>query len=400
MTIHTLIRNGIVGRAYAPAIVYQTPIVINDALISARGSNIFEGNWRNDSFTDNQGAAVRIDTNAAVILRNSRIVAQQYGVRRIGATGGEPTGGNVTVQNCVVVVRNTTSAGVAAGYGIRLWEPVSLVAENNTFIGGGGISARGSASYVNPTTTVRIRYNRCLDLMGLRSDGAGGYVLETGAGDIEKRQFTQLDHLHVPTGAVEIAWNETINAPFLSRPEDTINIYGLRCTVSNPALIHDNYIQGGSPTRPYDVGMGGTGIVCEKDARYVQIEDNQIVSYGNAAITLVNSDNCHALRNRAVGDGKVNGQTSFSRREAFLLYNADASPQTTNCSFEDNLHAWAGPGGNLAPAYAPEAGSNGNFLSGMTSLGTPDEAMEAAEWTAWVAKKTAAGVVVGSSLSV
>lgn len=122
-----------------------------------------------------------------------------------------------------------------------------------------------------------------------------------------------------------------------------------------------------------------------------------------AAITLVNSDNCHALRNRAVGDGRVNGQTSFNRREAFLLYNAEAVPpnaQTTNCSFENNLHAWSGPGGSLTAAYAPEAGSNGNFLSGMTSLGTPDEAMELAEWALWRAKVAAAGVRLGSTLAV
>ncbi len=390
-----------IAPGFLTAPTFSAPITIDAAAITANGSNVFTGNWANDSYSANSGAAILLMTNQPVIIRNSLIVAQKWGI-----FGNESTGRNLTVENSVLLTRNTTQAGEAAGYGIRLWEPASLVSENNTFIGGGGISMRGSASYVNATSLCRIRYNRAINLMGLLSDGAGGYQFErlnTQNVYFQTRQFVQLDQLHVPTGAVEIAWNEVINTPFVSRPEDTLNIYGLRCTVSNPALIHDNYIQGGSPTRPYDVGMSGTGIVCEKDSRYVQIEDNQIVSYGNAAITLVNSDNCHALRNRAVGDGRVNGQTSFNRREAFLLYNAEAVPpnaQTTNCSFENNLHAWSGPGGSLTAAYAPEAGSNGNFLSGMTSLGTPDEAMELAEWALWRAKVAAAGVRLGSTLAV
>lgn len=401
MTTLTLIKpKSLVSAAQLVAPVFDGPLTITDALITARGSNVFEGNWRNDSWTDNSGAAILLMTNQPVIFRNSRIVAQKYGV-----FGNDATGRNLTVENCMFLTRNTTAAGVAAGYAIRLWEPASFVCEHNTFAGGGAISVRGSASYVNATATVRIRYNRALDIMGMRSDGAGGYVVEASNSTAyyEKRQFVQLDKLYLPSADAEVSWNEAINTPFVSRPEDAINIYGVRASLALPLLVHDNYIQGGCPTRPYDVGMSGSGIVCEVDSRYVLIEDNQIVSYGNAAITLVNSDHCRALRNRAVGDGRVNGQTSFSRREAFLLYNAEGVPpgaQTTNCSFEDNLHAWAGTGGSLTAAYAPEAGSNGNFLSGMTSLGTPDEAMELAEWALWRAKVAAAGVRLGSTLAV
>ena len=381
-----------------PALVFTAPIDITDALITSRGSAVFDGLViENTSYSANNGAAIYVTTTQPVTIQNCTLKAQK------NCIGSVNSGTNVTVLNCLGVARNTTQAGQTAGRFVSLYQPASLIVENNTMIGG-GIYSDGSPA-VGGATIYRVRYNRALNVDGRLSDGAGGYVFEranTAGTYFQTRQMVQINNGDFPAGG-EIAWNECVNDPFISRPEDSINIYGARGTEALPVRIHDNYIQGGSPTRPYDVGFSGTGIVCEHDSRYVLIEDNQIVSYGNAAITLVNSDHCRALRNRAVGDGKIAGQVSFSRREAFLLYNAESVPpgaQTTTCSFEDNLHAWSGPGGSLTAAYAPEAGSNGNFLSGMTSLGTPDEAMELAEWALWRAKVAAAGVRLGSTLAV
>lgn len=42
---------------YVEPVVYAAPFVINDALIASRGSNVFEGNWENTSYSAKVAAA-------------------------------------------------------------------------------------------------------------------------------------------------------------------------------------------------------------------------------------------------------------------------------------------------------------------------------------------------------
>lgn len=384
-----------------PPPVYDAPLVINDALISARGSNIFEGNWEQANFADNHtgngyGAAIVLATANPVVIRNSRIKAQCYGIQ------WSVINSQLTLENCVIECKNTQSAGKSAQRALNILRPRSLTVEHCTLIGGGiQLSETPSTG-----SFVRIRYNRALNIDGRKSDGAGGYVFEASNSTayFEAKQFLQLrDGIVVADG--EVSWNEIINDPFVSRREDAINIFGGSGVSAKPFSIHDNCIKGGHPTRPYDIGYSGAGFLVEDagaTASYVDIDDNHVIGAGNCAMNLVGGGVSHirARRNRFVSCGRVNGVNVHSSAMNSPV-NVYGGTGPTYVELIDTGYSWR----NSATAVQKDIwfdaiGNVGNSETGSYVIGTPtDEAMEAAEWAAWVAKKAAAGVVVGSALA-
>ena len=398
------------GFLTAPA--FSAPIVIDAAAITANGSNIFEGNWEQQLWADNpganaQGAAIVIKTTQPVVIRNSRLRARRYCIHWDVSTI------DLTVENCVLECRNPMQANEATGPAMNLIGPKNLVIEHCTFIGGGIQLSETPAG----GAFVRIRYNRALNIDGRMSDGAGGYVFEASNSTayFKARQFLQLrGNLVVADG--EVAWNEVINEPFISRREDAFSIFGGSGVAGKPFWIHDNVVKGGCSPRPYDNGYSGSGFVVE-DARavvtdtsvaqYVDIDDNQVIGATNVGLGFVGTGVSHvrARRNRFVSCGRINGRPVLAAwmNSPVNIYEDKGSTGPTYAVLEDNGYSWRrdATGEQFNGPWFPVIGNTGNSnTGGYVIAATTDEAHEAAEWEYWRAKVAAAGVRLGSTLAV
>lgn len=376
---------------------FSAPITIDDAAITANGSNVFTGNWARDTYSnagDATRAAVFIATTQPVIIENSIIRGQNDCIASV------LTGTNVTVRNCVGLSCNTLQSGSPSGRFVSLHQPESVVVENNSISGGSGIYTDGSAP--GGTTVYRVRFNRMRNVDGRLSDGAGGFVLERANvvnAYFLARLFLQVNVGTFPNGA-EIAWNEIINDPFVSRPEDNFNITSCVGTVGTPVRFHDNFVRGGCPSRPYDViTWSGSGFMIEgATSKYIDIDDNQIVGLANVGIGIPECDsNINVRRNRLVSAGNAYGRAMLARNRA--AYSSDAG--ATYIVWQDNAYSWVDASNNQVGLWITNGGNTGNVNTGWTSLGAPTtEAHEAAEWEYWRAKVAAAGVRLGSTLAV
>ena len=386
-----------IAPGFLTAPTFSAPITIDATAITANGSNVFTGNWARDTYSsagDETSAAVWIATTQPVIIENSIIRGQNTCI------GSVLTGTNVTVRNCVGLSRNTTQAGKPSGRFVNLYQPASVVVENNSISGGSGIYTNGSAP--GGTTTYRVRFNRMRNINGLLSDGAGGWLIERANIPVTyfyKYQLVQINSGTFPNGA-EIAWNEVVNDPFVSRPEDNFNIGSCVGDVAAPVRFHDNFVRGGCPSRPYDVASwSGSGFVIEgATSKYIDIDDNQVVGVANIGIGIAECDSyINVRRNRLVSAGNAYGKPYLARNRA--AYSTDAG--ATYIVWQDNAYSWMDASNNQAGLYITNAGNTGNVNTGWTSLGSPTtEAHEAAEWEYWRAKVAAAGVRLGSSLTV
>lgn len=306
-----------IAGADAAAPAFGAPINITDALITSNGGPVFDGLViENTSYSTNNGAAIYVTSSQAVTIQNCVIKAQKYCISSL------TNGSNVTVRNCVGLVRNTTQASQPCHRFLNIEQGATVVCENNTMIGG-GIYIYQQASSGGGLTQCKIRYNRAYNIDGRLSDGAGGFVFERGNTAntyFQAKQFLQMNDVRGATN-VEVAWNEVVNEPFVSRPEDNINIYGSSGTPGSPINIHDNFIFGGWASRPYDIYYSGGGIICDKGTstdwtdeatvatKWVNIDDNQVVGLVQHGISAPYANNVNARRNRIICPNKLRGQT-------------------------------------------------------------------------------------------
>lgn len=382
---------GPVDPALLVAPSYSAPLLIDAAAITANGSNIFEGNWENTSYSDNAGAAIQVTTTQPVIIRNSRFKAQKYCITSL------VNGSDITVENCIGLVRCVNEAGRSAQRFLNVGQPKNLVCEHNTIVGGGILL---DSTATGGTLLVRVRYNRMLNTDGRKSDGAGGYVFErennVNGGYWESIQFIQ--HRNIVVNDGEVAWNEVVEAPFVCRSEDNFTFYSGSGISSKRIAVHDNCTRGGHSTRPYDLGYSGAGCLAEGTSAYIDFDDNHIIGHGNIALHISGGNYISARRNRYVSCGRIRGRLWYALN-AGASYAGNGT--STNIVFEDNGYSWVGPGGSQVSISMPISGSNGNSHTGSYSIASPTtEATEAAEWALWRAKVAAAGVRIGSTLAV
>ena len=336
-----------------PAPVYSAPITINDALITSNGSNVFTGNWENTSYTADNGAAVFVATTQKVILDGCRFKAQKYCVSSL------TNGSNVEVRNSIGVVKNTTQAGQPAHRFLNIDQGAAIVCENNTMIGG-GVYVYQQAS--GGMTECRVRYNKVRNIDGRLSDGAGGHVFEranTANVYFQAKQFIQMNDVRGATG-VDIGWNEVVNDPFISRPEDVINIYGSSGVSGDPIRVHDNYIQGGWPSRPFDVYYSGGGIICDKGSatwtdeatigcKWIDSDDNQVVGLVQHGISAPYANNVNARRNRIICPNKLQGRTILAANVGAYVGGALVAAVrgfTYNLNWDSNVIGCVNAGGS------------------------------------------------------
>lgn len=373
------------------------PVTYSPAIVISTGGT-YTGNWEN---YDPAKAAVLITTTAPVTLINCRV----RGVGKLISSLN--TGTQLTVKNCIGLGLPANTAGVQPGRFINLWQPASLVAENNTLISTGGIYV-SSGGYTSQSLTVR--YNKALNIEGRWSDGKGGY--SKSPTEFSARQFFQANGVRA-TPNIEVAWNEIINEPSKSRVEDNINIYLSSGTSTSPMLIHDNYIQGAYPADPLTQSFSGGGIITDggtsnlaEATGYVKVYDNQIIGTSNYGLGIPCGHDVTMTNNRVLSSGKQSDQQKiYSANVGVAVYDSAGTPTTFfNHTVTGNVYGWMGWVSSHSTftrndAWVPALPANFQNYNTRLPAGDITTDAEANEWTLWQNKLKAASLIVGSSLN-
>ena len=350
----------------------------------------YTGNWQS---TNPNTPAVSIQTTQPVTIINSNI--QSRGT----LIDSEISHANVTIKNTKGWALNPNVVGVYPGRFLYAVKFDNLDVENNTMVGTSGIEMGYYQGDGTSAKTVKVLRNNALNIDGRYSDGNGGFM--TGPNDNEYVQFAQFNQCFNMTG-VEIAWNQVINQPGQSRPEDNISVFESSGTANSPILIHDNYIQGAYPAAPAtDTSYSGGGIMLSDGTTgsastatgNVSAYNNIIISTTNYAIAISSGHNNTIYNNTIVSSGLLpNGQKIASENVGIYIWNNINDPNWANNYEYGNTIGWMGPSGRN-DKWIPNSVNAGNdtALSGSITL-----TVEQSYYNVWATKVRNAGYTIGA----
>ncbi len=389
------------AQAAAKPLKYSGPIVI-------RKGGVYKGNWQS---LDPNKPAVTISTSQPVTIENSNI--QSKGILIYSAF----VKARVTVRNTRGVALNPgkpLARYTYPGRFLHLEEFSSAVVDNNEMIGTSGMYFRSYQGKASKNETIRIRKNRVLNIDGRYSTGPDTF----SADKARLVQFVQFNDVRGLAG-VEIAWNEIINQPGKSRPEEVISMYVSSGTADSPILIHDNYIQGAYAARPTTDPYPGGGLnlgdgsrsKLDEAAGYISAYHNVIVGTSNQGIAVGAGHDIQVYENRILSSGYLpDGRPIKAQNVGIYVWDSagDRKHGTFfNISVWGNLVGWSTPlkGRDATNPWwfpdCPEAWpqKNGSVLKGCTDNkavpGRVTQTMEAQEYTLWKARVAARRIKVG-----
>jgi Chitobiase/beta-hexosaminidase C-terminal domain/Bacterial Ig-like domain (group 2) len=377
---------------------WSGPIVISEG-------GAYSGNWQS---TDAKTPAVTIATTAPVIIENSHI-------RSVGGLIKTTVkGSNVTVRNSVGVAGSPAVSGQPNGIFLEVSSPLRLDVENNYIENvQAGVIVHGYGGNRDGEQTIVIHANRARNLIGLLSDGNGGY-LPGEASDRNQSHFIQFDSVKAVPG-IDVGWNEVINYPGRSMVGDNIDIYRSGGTPNRPLEIHDTYIQSAYPFKAAQDAYRGGGIKTDAKAgdgaedvpAFNNIHDNQVVGTVNYGIQFAAGHDNIAANNRIISSGLLADGTRI-RAQYVGMANGDAAGSAVangsmyNNAMRDNLIGWACWRASCAqegyrkdqyfPASPADYSANSVLPAGQVTL-----EMENNEYQVWINKQATAGITVGPS---
>lgn len=375
------------------------PATYSGRIVITKGGT-YSGNWESN---DSRYPAVEIRTSEPVVIQNSNIRSKGHLIYSNGYNA------DITVKNTRGYGENPDVNMQVPGRFLYTQSFSRVVIQNDYMEGTRGIDIHGPKRGAG---TIIVTNNQVKNIDGRLSAGNGKWQ----SGDVEDYsnsssidvgdlygQFIQLNQIF---GAhTEIAWNEIINQPYVSRSEDVISVYKSFGSQADPIGIHDNYIQGSYPHDPTKDQFSGGGIMAADDvgSSNVLVAGNTVVSTSNYGISAsagvnIKIDNNRIISSGILSDGKRmkydpnagNVGLSIFKGYGVSLVNVDATRNTIG---------WAKPNGERNDWWVPEADNfsgNKHFSGG--SIGqndpvTPDT--EAAEYSLWQKKLATNGVTVG-----
>jgi hypothetical protein len=371
---------------------WSKPIVITEA-------GTYSGNWRS---TDAGTPAVTVATTAPVVIENSHISSAGSLIKSTVA------GSNLTVRNSLGVAENARLKGQANGVFLEVDSPARLDVESNYIEDArSGVVVHGYSGSRAGEQNIVIRSNRARNLMGLLSDGRGGYLPEDGATRTDA-QFIQLDSVQAVPG-IDVGWNEVINYPGHSVARNGIDIYRSGGTPNGPIEIHDTYIQGAFPYSPAANTHAGSGIVTEgrpsdsaqEVPAFNNIHDNQVVGTTNGGIEFAAGHDNVATNNRVLASGLLADGTRIPMQNAGLVNAIAPSASNYNNTMHDNLVGWAcwtascASHGYRRDQYLPA--SPADYSTNTVPSGNITLELENNEYQVWMNKVASSGVAVGPS---
>jgi hypothetical protein len=293
-------------------------------------------------------------------------------------------------------------AGATDTYAIYADQAKRADLEHNSVNQGSGFKLNGWQGGSNPVT---IRYNQFTNVIGLISDGSGGY-----SGGYWASHGVQLAGVNNAPN-VDVSWNEFDNDPNVSSVEDNISIYASSGTAASPINVHDNYVNGGYPNPTTRPGYSGGGIMLGDGGGNYEISQNNIViRTTNYAVAVSGGTNLTMRNNVGIStcelpDGTIMPTCNVGMYEAF-------GPANANNQAYGNTLGWWGNAGYTGPPYFRNdwwlpgcTGNCSNYHYGSSTLTGPGDgccggpqitlSAESAQTTAWRNKLAANGVTIG-----
>lgn len=374
---------------------WSGPIVIT------RGGT-YSGNWQSTSLGT---AAVTIATTEPVIIEDAHLRSTS------NLIAVQAEGANLTVRNSVGLALNAGAKAQPNGVFVDAASPARLDVENNYMENvRDGVRVRGFSGNRDERETLVIRGNRARNLIGLLSDGAGGYLPGEGGNRADSR-FLELENVHSAAG-IDVGWNEVIDYPTQSLVSDVIHVYR-SSGVPNQALeIHDTYIEGAYPSKPAQDAFVGGGIktdgavddTAQNSTAFTYVHDNQVVGTVGYGIAFAAGHDNVAANNRVLSSGRLpDGTKIAAQRVGLSSAYAYSNPAGYNNTMHDNLVGWScwtgacGAHGYRRDQELPASPSDyGTNLSVAVKQITRE--MEEDEYQLWLKKTTSAGIRVGPSL--
>jgi hypothetical protein len=373
-------------------------------LIITQGGT-YSGNWRS---TNANTAAVTVATTAPVVIQDSHISGPSDLI-------ADPYWGNtLTVKNVIAVGVNPNVRGQTNGIFVDAQNPFLLDVEDCYFENVQyGVWVRGYAGNRDGTQTITILNNRGRNLIGLESDGNNGYL--SGDTNWQWSHAFQLSQMPSVPG-IRIAWNEIVNYPYQSLVNENISMYDAGGTSSSPAEVHDNYVQGAYPYDPavdtYNGGGfvtdGGSGETAQNASAFINVYDNQIVGTVNMGIEFSTGHDNNAYNNEVISSGLLPNGTKIPAQNVgitiFDVYGNTKSGSMYNNNMYSNTLGWMCWASRCAwdgyrnDDYFPGNGSD--YYTNPSIQANPITAkLETSEYSAWTAKVTSNGVLLGPAVS-
>jgi len=375
---------------------YAAPIVITKG-------GTYRGNWQS---LDPRKPAVTIATSQPVVIEHSNIQSRGPLIYTFGA------GARVTIRHTRGVALNPGRPLKEYRYPGRFLHAEdfrSIRVENNEMIGTSGMYFRHWVGSARNGETIKILRNRARNIDGRYSVGQNRFST-TQHRLVQFVQFNDVKHI---SGA-EIAWNEVINEPGKSRPEENINMFLSSGVPSSRIKIHNNYIQGAYAADAANGAYHGGGInlgdgsskTRDGASAYIIAYRNQVVNTTNQGIVIAAGHDILAYENRVVSSGYLpSGVPSKAQNVGMYVWDAygDKRYKTFyNNVMRDNVVGWARPrdGKGVQNAYwfpdCERSKTGASLCSGNTQLPAPiTQTLERAEYQRWTAKLRGASILVG-----
>ena len=354
---------------------FDPPIVI-----TAGGT--YRGSWESQDATT---PAVLIRTSEPVVIEHSFIRSRGHLIR---SDHGFDVDLIVRYVYGEALVPNVE--GRAPGRFVSADTYRQVTVERSTMVGTAGIYLYRSTE----GASARIVGNRALNIDGRVADGAGGFDTSQ-RGDLV--QFVQFNAGNALRGT-EVAWNEVINEPFVSRVEDIVSLFATTGAPDDPIRIHNNFLQGAYPLDPAEDGFSGGGIMLgDGGGGHQQAYMNQVVATSNYGIAISGGHDQHVFDNRVVSCGVLpDGRPIASQNVGIYVTTRQGDPADSVKRGSGNLIAWAHPRLIRNDYWVPAASEwshNVSLVVGRTV--TCDR--EAHEYEYWQRKLAAAGMAIGAN---
>jgi hypothetical protein len=387
------------------SLAYSGPITITKG-------GTYTGNWQS---LDPNVPAVTVDTEEPVTIQNCNLRSRGHLI----AHGRDHV--KLTVRGCRGLGLNPNIAGQSAGRFVFLVTPDYAIIERNYFKQTGGIWIINYGGNFTPKHTIKVRYNRAVNIDGRHSDGNGGY--RKGIKDWDKKSFMAFNN-QVAVPAMEVAWNEVINYPYQSAVEDVISGYESGGVATSPLRIHDNYIQGAygnDPLNPAAPGEDGfySGAAMQlgdnysnKDLGYTLAYRNQVVGHSGAGIHISGGHDTKVFGNRVVSSGALPNGKRWAWGGGINIWDYYKAIGQTNGEYYYNNRAYNNITGVVfgvradvagqkqrGDTWFPDCATNADGSSQCTgNKMLPDPITyqtEQNEYTLWQQKVSEAGVKIG-----
>jgi hypothetical protein len=357
-------------RAQAIECIYQAPLTITSG-------GTYIGCWKSD---DPNTPAITINTTQPVTIAYSYIQSKGELIKAL-------PGSDLTVTNTSLTGLNPGVPRLFNGRAIDAEGVARLTVWNNDFNNTAGIYVLTPAA----GAPISVMFNTAENINGRMSTGTG--YAKSDVGGFNPVQFVQFDKVTGPLA--EVAWNQVLNDPYVSRVEDNISMFQSCGTAANPINIHDNFIRGGYPGAPDTDPYSGGGIIADGvSVCFVHAHDNQVIETTNYGVAIAGGHDNELDHNFIMGIGLLADGIIEPSQNVGGFITGSAAHDTIH----DNTTGWTNAAGQNNKWFIVLACGVSCFFNNTPV--TPSRAAEDDQFNnVWLEKLSDNNIIVGTPMA-